>query len=178
MTHTRYRLHLPLCHNFTNQALSSLATSCPALISLDLSGCRQVNDDGLLPILQNCLGLKTLRVGGCQALTDRFLLLGLGHHPGGIKRIRGSNNNNKDGHFLCLTELDASHLPRITDKGLRCLIESQEGLVHLSLEGCTGITGQAFCHEAVLTSANVLQRNLKSLNLSFCPALIPNVIHW
>ena len=184
-----HRLHFPSCHNFSTSALVNLITqSCPALTSLDLSDCPQITDDSLVPIIHATPGLHRLCVEGCHRLTDRFLHALAGEEENNHIQQQSSGAANKNNnHFTFsrprklpsrLTELQASHLPHVTDRGLRALIESQVGLTHLHLQGCPRLTVEAFCHEQVLTSGLVLQRNFKVLNLSSCPALVPNVIYW
>jgi hypothetical protein len=77
-----------------------------------------------------------------------------------------------------LVELDCSHIPRITDEGVRSVVEHQPNLAVLRLVGCTGIKGEAFCFEQLLSAGLSLQRSLVLVDLSHCPALMPNVVYW
>ena len=170
-----FRLHLTDCRQFTNPALAGFATACPSLTSLDLSGCQQVLDEGLVPLLTACLSLQRVCIRRCFRLTNASLFA-LARRPDGTRWGDGLEDGSGAGR--CLSDLDCSHLPLITDEGLRTVIENQPSLTALRAENCRQVAGEAFCFEHLLHSGLALRRILTLINVSKCPILSTGVAYW
>ena len=66
-------LDLSGCCQLTDEELASLAAGCPAITTLDLSGCYQLTDVGLERLAAGCPAITTLCLSGCHQLTDAGL---------------------------------------------------------------------------------------------------------
>lgn len=54
----------------TGKYVSSLAEWCPSLITIDVSGCLQVDDDCIDTICKSCKSLQNLLIQNCRKITD------------------------------------------------------------------------------------------------------------
>lgn len=53
--------------------LGALASSCPSLRWVDLSGCTCLTDAGVQTLARCCTGLEVISLMGCTALSDRAM---------------------------------------------------------------------------------------------------------
>jgi hypothetical protein len=107
------------CGGLTDAAAAALATSCPAVTSLDLSGSPLVGLTHLAAgtLVHRLKGLRALVLGGC-GLTDQSFAF----FP--TSRVR-------------LSRLDISHNPGVTDVGLELVLRAcGTTLTDLSVAGC------------------------------------------
>jgi len=146
-------LSLRGCHGLTDVAISpALETHLPALISLDISLCRQLTDSTLSRVVSVAPNLETLDVGGCSDITDNGILL----IACGLKRLRS----------LCLrscrlvSDVGVAHLAGAGSIAASAAVAGT--LERLILHDCQRITDTALGH----IGAGL--RTLRTLDISFC----------
>jgi len=71
----------------SNTFLEEIATSCPDLESLDLTGCFNIWDMGVGQVLRACPGIRTVDLTNCRKLTDKVLAYGA-KYGRKLKRVR------------------------------------------------------------------------------------------
>jgi len=146
-------LSLRGCHGLTDAAISpTLDAQLPALISLDISLCRQLTDSTLSRVVSVAPNLETLDVGGCSDITDNGILL----IACGLKRLRS----------LCLrgcrlvSDVGLAHLSGAGSIAASAAVAAT--LEHLILHDCQKITDTGLGH----IGAGL--RSLRTLDISFC----------
>lgn len=192
-------LDTSFCRSIGNEALK-LLPKLPALVSLNLDGCQDIDDDGLLAVAQRCQSLEslslywnvkatdkgfgkilraqkgqslhTLNFSGCKNLTDET-----------IQRLAGRGQN--------LEVLDLTRCPQVTDIGIRLVGECLDKLRVLRLYAMAQLSAAAFaslqgllrleeldlcgCHikdQALIDYlATAAPSKLHTLNLTWCPSL-------
>ena len=104
----------------TNASLRHLSNSLGSrLITLNLSGCRQIKDDGIKEIAESCTYLRRLRLAFCEHITDDGIMyLGLYCHS--------------------MTELDLSWCVNVKGPGIDMILHGCRDLRELGL-GYSGI---------------------------------------
>lgn len=149
-------LSLRGCHGLTDAAISpALNTQLQALISLDISLCRQLTDSTLSRVVSVASNLETLDVGGCSDITDNGILL----IACGLKRLRS----------LCLrgcrlvSDVGLAHLAGAGS--IAASAAAAATLERLILHDCQKITDTALGH----IGAGL--RALRTLDISFCTSV-------
>lgn len=160
------------CRIVSDAGLVAFARAAGSLENLLLEECHMITQRGILNAVSNCSKLKSLSLVKCLGVRDlppqAFLLppcnslrsLSIRSCPG-----FGSTSLAMVGR-LCpqLHHLDLSGLTRITDAGLRPLLENAEaGLVKVNLTNCLNLT-----NEVVLSLARLHGESLELLNLDGC----------
>lgn len=147
-------LSLRGCHGLTDAALSpALDAHLPALITLDVSLCRQLTDSTLGRVVSVAPNLDSLDVGGCSDITDNGILL----IACGLKRLRS----------LCLrgcrlvSDVGVAHLSGAGSIAASAVTVAAT-LERLILHDCQRITDTALGH----IGAGL--RSLRTLDISFC----------
>lgn len=84
----------------SDSAMNVLATRCPHLLSIDLSGCQEITDVSLSLLAQHCPLLQHIKLSGCPHVSDT-----------GVQLIAQETKH----HLL---SLDLDECPAITDKTL------------------------------------------------------------
>jgi len=193
LKHDRLRsLLITNTREFTGRGLEHLNVS--SLTELDLSFCWGLVDDALRP-LQNATRLRTLRLEySCADITDVGLahLMNLGSSLTSFG-FGGQDSASITDDFLSqlsswttLESLEIYGCPRITDNGMRTLLERLKMLQHLKIYSCPLLTGDFITPSmkttmrsieirrcsllkcGVIQSLSTMQR-LKHLSIHGCP---------
>ncbi|KAH8119988.1 RNI-like protein [Phellopilus nigrolimitatus] len=149
----------------TNETCLTLATHCPAIVSLDLSRCHNMDVDGIISFIVfrrgngSTLPLKELRVSGLKRANDRLMSL-LGTyatnlevldlngarelHNTALEAFVACRDTDDNSHEVLLTSREAGHDPSDPTKYRRRVT----GLRHLSLSFCPLLSDRACLHLA------------------------------
>ena len=109
-------VHFQNCASFTDAHLNILASSCPSLESLCLTGCIYVTGSSLPRLLTECKRLQTLLLS--------------------CTRVRNQNLMRTDWSKTNLTELDISYCYGIAESGLMEMLPKLTGVHYLQLSFC------------------------------------------
>ena len=122
-------LDVSYCPTLTDQSLVSIATYCPSLEWLNLSGCSLVGDLGVGAIGSKLARLSVLIMKLCsqEQLTAN-----------GLQAIAKAPRN--------LKRLDLSGVTQLTDATLSTLVQQSPCLQGLAVSGCRGITDASITH--------------------------------
>ncbi|KAK9238370.1 hypothetical protein V1525DRAFT_401384 [Lipomyces kononenkoae] len=71
----------------TNASCFTISSSCPNLVSLDVSWCPYCDANGLIDILRSCKFLRDLRVSGCKGVEDESFMCELHHTARHLRRL-------------------------------------------------------------------------------------------
>lgn len=138
------------CMSLSNDVLSVISYSCPALQLLDVSYCPGIDDEGISIVAQSCQSLLHLIAKGCPCVTDVSI-----------------ENVAKHCRLLQTLEVSGCELPRpagnITDVAVQRIAEKCLNLCQLNVKWCQGVTDKGILSIAsncrsclILTSAAVL----------------------
>eukprot|EP00455_Lapot_gusevi_P031415 TRINITY_DN3404_c0_g5_i3.p1 TRINITY_DN3404_c0_g5~~TRINITY_DN3404_c0_g5_i3.p1 ORF type:complete len:290 (+),score=23.61 TRINITY_DN3404_c0_g5_i3:124-993(+) len=137
--------------NINDTTLYSLATSCPSLLTLDLSMCSSITNDGVCRLVASCPDLQQLYLCCCRNLDDEVCVTLALSCPR-------------------LEILDVNAVPELTDAGLGQILTSCRQLKQLNLSANQRISNGLL---------HVLSREGEALtyvNLSMCQNLSPDAI--
>ncbi|KAK9318550.1 hypothetical protein V1524DRAFT_7554 [Lipomyces starkeyi] len=71
----------------TNASCFTISSSCPNLVSLDVSWCPYCDANGLIDILRSCKFLRDLRISGCKGVEDESFMRELHHSARHLRRL-------------------------------------------------------------------------------------------
>ncbi|KAK9369059.1 hypothetical protein V1509DRAFT_620994 [Lipomyces kononenkoae] len=71
----------------TNASCFTISSSCPNLVSLDVSWCPYCDANGLIDILRSCKVLRDLRISGCKGVEDETFIGELHHTARHLRRL-------------------------------------------------------------------------------------------
>ena len=114
-------LDLSGCERVTDDALAYLGSQAPRLQTLRLWGCRRVGDEGIASLAGNCTRLSTLLAADMVLLSDVA-----------VEAIASSCPS--------LTALDLSRCVSVTNAGIRLLAHGCRDLAWLDLHGVENVT--------------------------------------
>mmetsp|Transcript_52718 Transcript_52718/g.94118 ORF Transcript_52718/g.94118 Transcript_52718/m.94118 type:complete len:918 (-) Transcript_52718:1523-4276(-) len=122
-------LDLSYCPTLTDQSLVSIATYCPSLEWLNISGCSLVGDLGVGAIGSKLARLSVLIMKLCsqEQLTAN-----------GLQAVAKAPRN--------LKRLDVSGVTQLNDATLSTIIKQSPCLQGLAVSGCRGITDASIAH--------------------------------
>ncbi|KAI9251240.1 hypothetical protein BY458DRAFT_444312 [Sporodiniella umbellata] len=146
------RIKLNYCVTITERSSIALATHCPSLIEIDLTGCG-VTDQALYTIFQRCRELRELRLNQCDAAESLLTDSALTHS------LLSPN------YYEQLRLVDFTGVTSVTDRSLAVLVEAAPRIRNLVLNKCYRITD-----EGVISVAR-LGRYLHFLHLGHCHQL-------
>lgn len=147
-------LNLQGCFNLNDTGLAQAFTQeQPCLTVLDLSLCKQITDSSLARIAQYLPNLEALELGGCTNITNTGLLL----IAWGLKKLKGLNLRS----CRHISDVGIGHLAGLNRENAEGNLE----LEYLALQDCQKLTDDA------LRNISLGLLNLKSINLSFCASV-------
>ncbi|XP_055379384.1 F-box/LRR-repeat protein 14 [Condylostylus longicornis] len=140
-------INLSFCVSVTDSGLKHLA-KMPELQELNLRSCDNISDIGMAYLTEGCTGLTCLDVSFCDKITDHALA----HIANGLDNLKSLSLNQcqitDEGiekiakSLRDLEVLNIGQCIRITDNGLKFLVESSSGksLKSIDLYGCTQLS--------------------------------------
>ncbi|KAG1688136.1 hypothetical protein DVH05_004006 [Phytophthora capsici] len=136
--------------NMTPHGIHKVVLCCPALVSLNLSGCTQLTDDNIVDIVNSCEKIVTLELAFCRELTDS-VLYAISKH-------------------LSLEELNLSRCVRITDDGMLEIAGQSSVLRRLNVAACKKLSDRTL--SALLEGCRLLE----DLDVTHCPLFSPDML--
>mmetsp|Transcript_62058 Transcript_62058/g.142855 ORF Transcript_62058/g.142855 Transcript_62058/m.142855 type:complete len:755 (+) Transcript_62058:72-2336(+) len=151
LTEDRQQLLLEGATMLRRSVLNSIGYSCPNLMELDLSNCRQVTNSVVRLPLQKCRGLRVLRIDGCTRVSDAaFEPTPFAPPPCGLIGLR---------------ELSVSRCSQLTRQAVEQVIKAATNLIKCDVSCCRLAMTEDVVQQLVFLSS------LTHLNMSFCPAV-------
>ena len=136
-------VHCQNCAAFTDAHVNILASSCPGLESLCLTGCIYVTGSSFPRLLTDCKCLQTLLLS--------------------CTRVRNQNLMRTDWTQTSLTELDISYCYGITETGLMEMLPKLTGVRYLQLSFCGW--GRALSDEVMNAMSQTQYKQLHTLDI-------------
>lgn len=135
----------------TDFTLENIAKGCGAKLKvLDISWCEDVSDQGMSAVAKSCRSLQRLGLRQCAASKLTITSLGKNCHHISCLNIAGIDSFTDDAlsslaeNMPLLREIDASWNSRLSDNGVKTLLQSCVKLKKAVLSGLKLITSQPF----------------------------------
>lgn len=163
------------CLGWISGALGACSLYCSRLVSIDISGCKSIDDVGMAYLGRGCKNLRFLHCSGCARISDmgfQSLCPRLGKLQ--VVRMPGCPNVGDaalvalGAHCHKLKSLNVSRCGNITDYGLKHLADGCPRLQALNIAGATNITEEGLCRLAQTC------KGIHTMNLTGCTNVTSN----
>ncbi|KAI9269834.1 hypothetical protein BY458DRAFT_510564 [Sporodiniella umbellata] len=114
-------LNLELCRKLTNKRLIESIKSLPELRFLYVENCKLIDDQSVKAILSYCPLLEEIQLGATGITDSSLFLLSQMHH---------------------LTQLEIPNCEKITESGVRYILDKSPALKHFDIRDCYNVVGE------------------------------------
>lgn len=156
LTYTVTMVDLSHCE-VTDEAIASLAISCPQLETITLVGCNAVTGEGVRSLAQCCPRLAMVDCGFCSKVTDQAV-------QSVVKSCRK------------LDYLVLAGCVQITDDGLNCLARYCPRMATISLHNCSSVTDEGV--KSMVKATSKTSSSFKTVDLGGCSKVTDEGVKW
>ena len=156
-------LDISMCRDISDYGAISIGESVPALKFLNINGCSRISDKGTRALCAKCWYLQTFSLEDVFLLDDNAFRFDLAYDG----RLAADENMLKN-----LVTLNLRDCVNVTDVGIQALSERCRKVETLILRGCDKITNTALIHLTNAYEDNFPMCDaFKTLDLSYCAGI-------